>query len=85
MRRDAGSKRQNDVTGIPREMDSLKSMGNLKFEDISIDDYLNDKFTQNAHMTKNIKSTLSNLDSALGKPKKFTGVISENNSSEGEE
>lgn len=85
LRRDAGSKRQNDVTGIPREMDSLKSMGNLKFEDISIDDYLNDKFTQNAHMTKNIKSTLSNLDSALGKPKKFTGVISENNSSEGEE
>jgi len=88
LRRDAGSRRQNDVTGIPREMDdlnSLKSMGNLKFEDISIDDYLNDKFTQNAHMTKNIKSTLSNLDSALGKPKKFTGVISENNSSEGEE
>jgi hypothetical protein len=85
LRRDAGARRQNDVTGIPRELDDLKSMGKLQFEDISIDDYLNDKFTQNAHMTKNIKSTLNNLDSVLGKPKKFTGVISESNSSEGEE
>jgi len=85
MRRDAGSRRQNDVTGMPREMDSLKSMGNLKFEDINIDDYLDNKIIQNAQMTNNIKSTLTRLDNTYGKPKKFTGVISENNSSGEEE
>ena len=85
MSRDAGSRRQNDVTGMPREMDSLKSMGNLKFEDINIDDYLDNKIIQNAQMTNNIKSTLTRLDNTYGKPKKFTGVISENNSSGEEE
>ena len=36
-------------------------------------------------MTNNIKSTLTRLDNTYGKPKKFTGVISENNSSGEEE
>mgnify|MGYP004379369735 FL=1 len=60
-------------------------MGNLKFEDINIDDYLDNKIIQNAQMTNNIKSTLTRLDNTYGKPKKFTGVISENNSSGEEE
>ena len=69
---------------MPREIDSLKSAGNLKFEDINIDEYLEDKIVQNAQMTNNIKNTLSRLDNVYGKNKNFTGVISENNSSEGE-
>ena len=84
LRRDAGSRRQNDVTGIPREMDNLKSAGNLKFEDINIDEYLDDKIIQNTKMTNSIKSTLSRLDNVYGKPKSYTGVISEINSSEEE-
>jgi hypothetical protein len=84
LRRDAGSRRQNDVTGIPREMDNLKSAGNLKFEDINIDEYLDNKIIQNTKMTNSIKSTLSRLDNVYGKPKSYTGVISEINSSEEE-
>jgi hypothetical protein len=85
LKRDAGAERQNDVSGMPREIDALKSLGKLKFEDINIDEYLDNKIIQNAQITGRIKSTLSRLDNAYGRPKKYTGVISENNSSEGEE
>ena len=53
-------------------------------EDIDISEYLDNKIVQNANMTDRIKSTLGQLDNVLGKPKTFTGVISENNSSGGE-
>jgi len=83
--RDAGDKKQNSVSGMEREMSDLKSLSSLKLEDIDISEYLDNKIIQNAHMTDRIKSTLSSLNKKLNiKPKKFTGVISENNSSEGE-
>ena len=80
-----GDKNQNyDPSGMKREMGDLKSLSSLKMEDIDISEYLDNKIVQNAQMTDRIKSTLTNLDRNLGKPKSFTGVISENNSSEGE-
>jgi hypothetical protein len=83
--RDAGDKKQNSVSGMEREMSDLKSLSSLKLEDIDISEYLDNKIIQNAHMTDRIRSTLTSLDKKLNiKPKKFTGVISENNSSEGE-
>ena len=83
--RDEGDRKQNhDPSGMSREMSDLKSLSNLKMEDIDISEYLDNKIVQNAQMTDRIKSTLGNLDKNLGKPKFFTGVISENNSSEGE-
>ena len=83
--RDEGDRKQNhDPSGMSREMSDLKSLSNLKMEDIDISEYLDNKIVQNAQMTDRIKSTLGNLDKNLGKPAFFTGVISENNSSEGE-
>ncbi len=82
---DEGDRSQNyDPSGMKREMGDLKSLSSLKMEDIDISEYLDNKIVQNAHMTDRIKSTLSSLDKNLGRPKKFTGVISENNSSEGD-
>lgn len=83
--RDAGDKKQNSASGMEREMSDLKSLSSLKLEDIDISEYLDNKINQNAHMTDRIRSTLTRLDKKLNiEPKKFTGVISENNSSEGE-
>jgi hypothetical protein len=50
----------------------------LSKENFNIDEYLDTKITQNAHMTNQIKSTLSRLDNKLGKRK---SVISEHNAS----
>lgn len=83
--RDAGDKKQNSVSGLEREMSDLKSLSSLKLEDIDISEYLDNKIVQNAQMTDRIRHTLTGLNRKLNiKPKKFTGVISENNSSEGE-
>ena len=49
-----------------------------------LSEYLDNKIVQNVYMTDRIKSTLSRLEKKIGTPKTFTGVISENNSSEGE-
>ena len=76
------TRRQNDVSGMPREKDSLMSLGKLKLEDLAIDEYLDNKIVQNAHINDSIRSTLSSLEANYGKPKTFTGIISENNSSE---
>ena len=65
-------------------MSDLKSLSSLKMEDIDISDYLDNQIVQNAQMTDRIKTTLNHLDKAFGKPKSFSGVISENNSSGGE-
>jgi len=82
---DAGDKAQNfDPSGMRREMSDLKQLGSLTNEDIDISEYLDNKIVQNAYMTDRIKSTLSRLEKKIGTPKTFTGVISENNSSEGE-
>jgi len=83
--RDEGDRKQNSVSGMEREMSDLKSLSSLKLEDIDISEYLDNKIVQNAQMTDRIKHTLTSLNKKLNiKPKKFTGVISENNSSEGE-
>ena len=83
--RDAGDKKQNSASGMEREMSDLKSLSSLKLEDIDISEYLDNKIIQNAQMTDRIRSTLTSLNRKLDiKPRKFTGVISENNSSEGE-
>ena len=82
--RDAGDRKQNDVAGMNREMSDLKALSKLTMEDLDISEYLDNKINQNAQMTDRIKSTLSRLDMKMGKPKTFTGVISENNSSEEE-
>lgn len=83
--RDAGDKKQNSVSGMEREVSDLKSLSSLKLEDIDISEYLDNKIVQNAQMTDRIRHTLTSLNKKLNiKPKKFTGVISENNSSEGE-
>jgi len=76
------TRRQNDVSGLPREKDDLMSLGKLKLEDLEIDEYLDNKIVQNAQINDSIRSTLSSLDANYGKPKTFTGIISENNSSE---
>ena len=81
---DKGAKKKNDPTGMHREMSDLKQLSNLKMEDIDISEYLDNKIVQNAQMTDQIKSTLSRLDKIHSFRKTFTGVISENNSSEGE-
>lgn len=82
---DAGDKAQNfDPSGMRREMSDLKQLGSLTNEDIDISEYLDNKIVQNVYMTDRIKSTLSRLEKKIGTPKTFTGVISENNSSEGE-
>jgi hypothetical protein len=83
--RDKGDKKQNhDPSGMNREISDLKQLSSLKMEDIDISEYLDNKIIQNAHMTDRIKNTLINLEKKIGKPETFTGVISENNSSEGE-
>ena len=66
---------------MPRETDQLLSLGKLKLEDLDIEEYLDNKIVQSAQMTNSIKATLNKLESNYGKPKTFTGVISENNSS----
>jgi hypothetical protein len=83
--RDEGDRRQNhDPSGMKREIDDLKSLSSLKMEDIDINDYLDSQIAHNAHMTDRLKNTLNNLDKSISKPKIYSGVISENNSSEGE-
>ena len=83
--RDAGDRKQNhDPTGMNREMSDLKQLSNLTMEDIDIGEYLDNKIVQNAQMTDRLKTTLFSLEKKMGKPKTYTGVISENNSSEGE-
>jgi hypothetical protein len=69
---------------MKREIDDLKSLSSLKMEDIDINDYLDSQIAHNAHMTDRLKNTLNNLDKSISKPKIYSGVISENNSSEGE-
>ena len=82
---DAGDRKQNhDPTGMNREMSDLKQLSNLTMEDIDIGEYLDNKIVQNAQMTDRLKTTLFSLEKKMGKPKTYTGVISENNSSEGE-
>ena len=82
---DEGDRKQNfDPSGMRREMSDLKQMSSLKMEDLDISEYLDNKIVQNAQMTDRIRNTLSRLDKKMGKPKTFTGVISENNSSEEE-
>lgn len=75
------TRRQNDVSGMPREKDSLMSLGKLKMEDLEIDEYLDNKILQSARISDSIRSTLSSIDANYGKPKTFTGIISEKNSS----
>jgi len=77
------NRRQNDVSGLPREKDQVMALGKLKLEDLDIDGYLDNKIVQNGHMTDMIKATINKLETNYGKPKTFTGVISENNSSGG--
>lgn len=80
---DEGDKKQNfDPSGMNREMSDLKALTKLTMEDIDISEYLDNKIVQNAQMTDRLKSTLSRLETKMGKPKTYTGVISENNSSE---
>ena len=83
--RDEGDRKQNhDPSGMKREIDDLKSLSSLKMEDIDINDYLDSQIAHNAHMTDRLKNTLNSLDKSINKPKIYSGVISENNSSEGE-
>jgi len=83
---DKGDKAQNfDPSGMRREMSDLSQLSKLTMEDIDISEYLDNKIVQNAQMTDRIRNTLHRLDKKIGKPKTYTGVISENNSSGGEE
>jgi len=83
--RDEGDRKQNhDPSGMRREMSDLRQLSNLTMEDIDISEYLDNKIIQNAHMTDRLRNTLLRFDSQMGTPKTYTGVISENNSSEGE-
>jgi len=83
--RDEGDRKQNhDPSGMRREMSDLRQLSNLTMEDIDISEYLDNKIVQNAHMTDRLRNTLLRFDSQMGTPKTYTGVISENNSSEGE-
>jgi hypothetical protein len=65
---------------IGSELKSLGEIPILKEEDFDINEYLDNKIMQNAHMTGQIKSTLNRFDKKFG-PKKKT-LMSENNSSE---
>jgi len=83
---DKGDEEQNfDPSGMRREMSDLAQLSKLTMEDIDISEYLDNKIVQNAQMTDRIRNTLHRLDKKIGKPKTYTGVISENNSSGGEE
>lgn len=82
---DKGDKNQNSVDGMAREMSDLRQLTKLTEEDIDISEYLDNKIVQNAQMTDRLRNTLHRLDRKIGKPKTYTGVISENNSSGGEE
>ncbi len=83
---DKGDKAQNfDPSGMRREMSDLAQLSKLTMEDIDISEYLDNKIVQNSQMTDRIRNTLHRLNKKIGKPKTYTGVISENNSSGGEE
>ena len=82
---DKGDKAQNfDPSGMRREMSDLAQLSKLTMEDIDISEYLDNKIVQNSQMTDRIRNTLHRLNKKIGKPKTYTGVISENNSSGGE-
>jgi len=78
------TRKQNSVDGMSRLGGDLRSLvkPNLNEEDFDIGEYLDSKIVQNAHMTSQIKSTLSKLNTQFGKEEKRQIVISENNSSE---
>ena len=71
------------VDGLRSEQDKLKASADAKKidEELNIEEYLDTKITQNAHMTNAIKSTLSRLKNNLNIDTKT--IISENNSSGG--
>jgi hypothetical protein len=82
------NKKKDDVTGMAREMSDLKSSYSFKSvseadirDEISIDEYLDNKIVQNAKITGNIKSAINSLEDYINLTPR---VISENKSSEGE-
>ena len=77
------NRKQNDVSGMPRNASDLKksaSLSALNEEDFDISEYLDKKIEQSAQMTGQLKSTLQRFDSKFGKPSNAR-VISEKNSS----
>ena len=83
------NKKKDDVTGMAREMANLKSSYSYKSvseadirDEISIDEYLDNKIVKNAQITGNIQSAINSLDDFINLQPR---VISENNSSEEKE
>ena len=77
------NRKQNDVSGMPRNASDLKQSASLSLineEDFDISEYLDMKIEQSAQMTGQLKSTLQRFDSKFGKPSN-SRVISETNSS----
>jgi hypothetical protein len=82
------TKYEKDLTGMKRELSDLKqswkspSVNEDNFRDeINLDEYLDNKIAQNAHMTGRIKSTLNSLEDFINLQPR---VISESNKSSGE-
>ena len=88
------TRKQNDVSGIPRMMSDMKALINpsindsrnlskdtmLNEEEWDISEYLDNKIIQNAKMTSRLESTLKRFDGKFGKSSQ-PSIISENNSS----
>jgi hypothetical protein len=84
------TRKQNDVSGIPRHMSDMKALINpvrnlskdtmLNEEEWDISEYLDSKIIQNAKMTSRLESTLKRFDGKFGYSSKQS-IISENNSS----
>ena len=73
-------RKSNSVDGLRKDQDKLRQSIKID-EDLNIDEYLDTKIVQNAHITNAIKSTLNRLNDKINS---VPTVISENNSS-GEE
>lgn len=76
------TRRQNNVSGMPREIDKLKSsydMNTKLSEEFDIDEYLDNEVVRTVSMTNSIKSSLANLEKNFGF--KNQQIISETNSS----
>ena len=84
------TRKQNDVSGMPRHMSDMKALINpvrnlskdtmLNEEEWDISEYLDSKIIQNAKMTSRLESTLKRFDGKFGDSSKQS-IISENNSS----
>ena len=82
------TKYEKDFTGMKRELSDIKqswkspSVNEEYFRDeLNVDEYLDNKIEQNAHMTGRIKSTLNSLEDFINLQPR---VISESNQSSGE-